>query len=351
MREISVAAEAAKIIGHFAKGVDELSFYRRFKGSASGQLLPLGADQSRLVEILKTDGRYPHGASRVDVYNPSVPFEFEGEEYIAGRVESSGKQFEHSTLTVFFRREADRYIPLAKPVFPIQDPNITWIGEDLVLSGVSVFPLGPGQADYRQVFYKGKDLKHLEKFLEGPLKMKGIRLVRQADGKLGVYTRPQGKKGGLGQIGYTEVDSLDKLTEKAIDDAGLLSTRFPNGEWGGVNQVIGLPDGRHLCIGHRAFWGGDERPSVWRVFNRKRERHYFPWAFIHDPKTGEVADLGILGERANFPPCPAKDYDLADVLYTAGIVDSDKPGKVKLIVGISDTQAGVMEINDPRLKV
>lgn len=301
----------------------ELAEYRKPKELRRGRKLRLDA------KYLRED--------QVSVYNPSIIFRQNGEEYIAARVEPISKEGEVESLVLFFRRDGEEWTPLDKPIFELQDPNITWIDGQMVFSGTEI---KPGESDgeilYRSVFYAGKDFNDLDRKAEGPWGMKGIRLVKLIDGKIGVYTRPQGEKGRKGQIGFTTVDSLEGFFKDAMDiveKAPLLSTRFPNDEWGGVNQVIQLPDGRNLIIGHRAYK------------DDLNKRHYYPWAFIHEPFTGEIVDLGILAERSDFPPGPAKAHDLEDVVYPAGIVKRD--GKWFLIAGLSDTQAGEIEIEDP----
>lgn len=297
-------------------------------------------EKSHRGEKLRLDAIYPR-EDRVSVYNPSVIFSQNGVEYMAARVEPISKEGESESLVIFFRRNGEEWTPLDKPIFELQDPNITWIDGQMIFSGTEIAS-GDSQGEilYRSVFYAGSGFERLERKCECPWKMKGVRLVKLVDGKIGVYTRPQGEKGGKGQIGFTIVDSLEdffKAAVNVVENAPLLNSRFRSDEWGGVNQITQLPDGRNLVIGHRAYRDGSNK------------RHYYPWAFIHEPFTGEIIDLGILAERSDFPAGPAKAPDLMDVVYPAGIVKRDS--KWFLIAGLSDTQAGEIEIEDPLIKL
>lgn len=319
----------------------EVDKYREKNSIHPGTFLPLARDQETLRRICRSVGRTVSDDEIIDVYNPSLIFDHTGTEFVAGRVECSGKLSEHSSIVVIFRRDGENWIPLEHPLFTLQDPHIAWIDGRMVLSGVELSPgEKEGEIIYRSAFFTGDSFENLERFSEGPWNMKGIRITKLGNGKIGIYTRPQGEKGGLGQIGFIQVDTLDEVKNLAqiASDAPLLNFRFPEGEWGGVNQVIPMDGDRNLLIGHRAYKDIDGN------------RHYLPWACVHNYATGDICDLGILAERKDFPDGPAKAPDLIDVLYTAGIVK--RGDKWFLIVGISDTQSGIIEIEDPlsRLK-
>lgn len=78
------------------------------------------------------------------------------------------------------------------------------IGDETIFGGVEVYPNhtihDPQGIGYRTVFYHGYDFSSLRKFAEGPDMMKDIRLVQLANGKLGVFTRPQGGLNGRGKM-------------------------------------------------------------------------------------------------------------------------------------------------------
>jgi len=269
---------------------------------------------------------------------------------IAGRAEPHTSEID--SLTIFFKKDGDHYLPQPHPVFRLQDPSVTKINGEIILCGIEVEvvtlsrfqQLIQGKKEdrkilfYKTVFYKGDSIENLTRFAEGPKGMKDIRLVKLTDGTIGVYARPQGdNKGGRGQIGFTIIKDLSELSEELIQAAPLLSTRFPAKEWGGVNEAIPLPNGRVLALGHRAYYDNHE------------VRHYYPWAFVHDPKTGEVIDLGILAERSDFPEGLSKRTDLADVLFSAGMKLLPN-GHILLKVGMGDAEAGEMERDNPLVR-
>lgn len=305
-----------------------------------GEMIPLAERQDLLRRIFEANSIPLDETEPIDVYNPAIVVGPNGEVEFLGRAEARKTKF--STLIVHFRLLGEAWIPQGKIAFQLEDPAVAYIDDQIIVAGVELKKdIRTASADYKTVFYKGTSLDNLERLKEeGPPGMKDIRFVKLANGKIGVYTRPQTLKGGLeGQIGFTIIDSLADLNTQVIRDAPLINARFPAGEWGGVNQAQLLPDGRILVLGHRAY--RDE----------KKARHYFPWAFVHDPVTGEIQDLGILAESADFPSGVAKAWDLRDVLFSAGfILEGDR---LTLYTGTRDTEAGKIVIGNfkipPRL--
>ncbi len=297
-----------------------------------GEIIPLDKRQDLLYRIFEANRLPLDETEHIDVYNPAVIVTENGEIEFLGRAEGRSTKF--STLIVHFRLINGVWTPQGKIAFHLEDPAIAYIDNQIVVAGVKLRrDIRIASADYKTVFYKGTSLDDLERLKkEGPPGMKDIRLVKLRGGKIGVYTRPQGLKGGLGQIGFTTINSLDDLNEQVIQNAPLINARFPEDEWGGANQAQLLPDGRVFVLGHRAY--RDE----------KRVRHYFPWAFVHDPATGEIQDLGILTESANFPNRVAKAWDLQDVLFPAGFIL--KGTKLTLYTGTRDTGTGKIAIEN-----
>ncbi|MGG6311920.1 MTP-1 family protein [Paenibacillus macerans] len=289
----------------------------RGKGSKTGEAVKLAFGG--------VDGR--------DVYNISAPFDDEGEQVIAGRVES--RDSEESEIRFFVRRE-EQWVPReGAPVFVLQDPFYTRIGGELVLGGVQTFPhpVHEGALSWRTVFYKGPSLNRLDPFFQGPDQMKDLRLVELPGGAIGVFTRPQGEKGGRGKIGFAKVARLEDLSVEAVMEAPLLE-QFLDEEWGGCNEIHLLKSGKLGVLGHIARFDG------------QGDRHYYPMAFGYDPATGEYSDMEIIAERADFLPGPSKRPDLADVVFSGGLV-RQSGGKAELYAGISDAEAQRLVIDDP----
>lgn len=273
------------------------------------------------------------GVDGRDVYNISAPFEDEGEPVIAGRVER--RDSEESEIW-FFVRHGERWIPReGAPVFTLQDPFYTRIGGELVFGGVQTFPHPEreGELSWRTVFYKGINLGGLSPFFQGPDQMKDLRLVELSDGSIGIFTRPQGKKGGRGKIGFAKVGRLEDLSIEVVQEAPLLD-QFLDEEWGGCNEIHLLANGELGVLGHIAR------------FDEQGDRHYYPMAFCYDPVTGQYSDMQIIAERSDFLPGPSKRPDLADVVFSGGLVRKGG-GKANLYAGISDAEAQKLEIDDP----
>lgn len=289
------------------------------------------ADKPAAVEKIKFDG-----VDARDVYNISAPFEDEGELVIAGRVEK--RDSEESEVRFFIRRQ-DSWVPReGAPVFTLQDPFYTRIGGELVFGGVQTFPhpMIEHALSWRTIFYKGACIAKLAPFFQGPDQMKDLRLVELPDGTMGVFTRPQGQKGGRGKIGFTKVDRLSQLTIELVEQAPMMD-QFSAEEWGGCNEIHVLSNGKVGVLGHIA------------CFDDQGGRHYYPMVFAFDPVSGEYTDMEIIAERKDFLNGPSKRPDLVDVVFSGGLI-RHPDGKAELYAGISDAEAQKLSIPDPFLK-
>lgn len=277
------------------------------------------------------------GVGDRDVYNITAPFEDNGKLVIAGRVEA--RDTEHSEV-IFFTEAEGRWTPLeGMGTYELQDPFVSFIGGQLIFGGVEIFPHpeNEGALSWRTAFYKGADLHHLKRFAIGPDGMKDIRLIQLDDGRIGVFTRPQGTKGGRGKIGYITIDHLDELRPERIEAAPLIQDHFIQEEWGGANEIHLLPNGKIGVLGHIAS------------FDPEGDRHYYPMTFLYDPKTNVITQMDIIATRADFPEGPAKRADLKDVLFSGGLLRFEN-GQAELYVGVSDAEAHKVRLPDPFVK-
>ncbi len=303
----------------------QLERFKRNKGDITGEIL------------------IPQGVGQADVYNPSVPFICDGQSIIAGRVEE--RSTEKSKVMFFAEKHTKLELIKNAPVFELQDPFITCIGNEIILGGVRVEWEGHRAVTWYTDFYKGTSLNTLEYFTSGPEHMKDIRLLEMRDGRIAVFSRPQGKKmldcfGCIAKIGFTIVNSLEELTPQAIADAQLLEGQFLPEEWGGCNQLYILKNGLIGVIGHKAFGEGEEAEKI---------LHYYSMAFAVNPETREVTQTKIICSRDCFPEGPAKQPRLKDVTFTSGIIrNADKTAV--LYSGLSDCQVGKIIIPDPFLE-
>lgn len=274
------------------------------------------------------------GVDGRDVYNITAPFEDEGDMVIAGRVER--RNTEYSDI-IFFTCRNNIWEPRKNTVsFKLQDPFYARIRGELIVGGVEVRPYGraPGKLRWRTLFYKGRSINELKHFATGPDWMKDIRPVQLADGRIGVFTRPMGKIGGRGRVGFTVMDTLDELNSDVISGAALLKEQFVIEEWGGANEAHLLRNGLIGVLGHIACY--DERGN----------RHYYSVTFSLNPFTREASPMKIIAARADFEPGGSKSPELADVIFSGGIV-RQRDGKSVLYVGVSDAEAHRIIIPDP----
>lgn len=295
-----------------------------------------------LLERYRAKGKKPYYVEKIvfegvegrDVYNITAPFLMGGEIVIAGRVEN--RDSEQSEIHFFKRKEGKWVLQRDFPVLALQDPFYTVISGEVIIGGVETFPhpQKPGSLGWRTVFFKEADLVNRKPFFQGPDHMKDLRLVQLKDGSIGVFTRPQGEKGGRGKIGFTRVGKLEELSVDIIHEAPLLEGQFLDEEWGGCNEIHVLRNGLLGVLGHIAR------------FDEQGNRHYYPMIFVFDPNTGKFSDMTIIAERADFPEGPAKRPDLVDVVFSGGLIRHSN-GTADLYAGISDAEAHRVTIPDP----
>lgn len=281
---------------------------------------------------------YFRGVDGYDVYNASAPFFCQGKELIAGRVE---KRDSEQSRVMFFEKVHNEFVLIDDaPVFALQDPCITRIGSNLILSGVEVFPHPDNTAAlwWRTVFYRGTDIYSFEYFTAGPNGMKDIRLCELNDGKIAVFTRPRhplghiGSAGGRGVIGYIEIANLSELTPEKINQAQHLE-QIQEHNWLGANEVFCLSDSRLGVLCHVAMYD----------FNSNR--HYFAATFTFDRKTLRPGRIELIAERNDYLPGPAKCPDLHDVIFPACLRFNEE--RAILICGVSDCEMQSLEITNP----
>jgi hypothetical protein len=268
-----------------------------------------------------------------DVCNITAPFTSASKVIVAGRVEPRDQV---NSNVVFFEETDNIWIPVAgAPSYELQDPFVTFSQNELIFGGVRIQEVG-GKLEWTTVFYRGQDIFSLEEFFCGPVGMKDIRLCDLENGKIAVFTRPRGKIGGRGSIGYVEVNHLEDLTIEVIEEASLLESMFHAMDWGGVNEAHLLENGEIGVLAHVACFENDDK---------HRELHYYAASFILDPVCRRFRDLSIIASRDQFEDGAAKRKDLADVVFSAGLIRVD--GVTTLYAGVSDAEAHWIEIDDP----
>lgn len=288
--------------------------------------------------VLKAKKIIFDGVGDKDVYNITSPFRMNRAEYIAGRVES--REHDLDSKIVFFTKAGEdednvRYvIDKNAQILDLQDPFFSVIGKDFIIGGVK-FPLF-GNSGFRTVLYRGENPYGLEKFAQGPLNMKDIRIA-QAEDRTYLFTRPQGAIGGLGRIGFMSlktIEDIPKLKDEEYLSAPLLNLPIEENVWVGSNQILLLENGNLGVLGHAAF------------VSKMSEKNYYPMAFQLNPITKEVSGLRIIARRADLPEGESKNQDLKNVIFPGGLVRLDN-GTAKLYAGVGDVEAYEITIKDP----
>ena len=270
-----------------------------------------------------------------DVYNIAAPFHFNGKTLLAGRVER--RDSEIAETVIFEEAGANKWAPFfTHPSFKgLQDPCITWAKDELILGGVR-YPVPMDHGGYGCVmdFYRGASLQNLHHFLSGPRGMKDIRFKQLPDGRVAIFSRPQGAVGGRGTVGFSIAPSWDAITAEMIANAPLFQGQWLPEEWGGVNEAHLLANGHLGCLGHIACFDG------------AGNRHYYPMVFTVDLATLQPSAIYIIAQRSFFPPGSSKRPDLVDVVFSGGIVRNGD-GTANLYAGTSDAAAAFVKLPDP----
>lgn len=274
------------------------------------------------------------------VTNPSIPFLSDGMEVLAVRADAGGTQPSSRTVFCYWQDSAWRPIPGA-PMLALEDPFVTRVAGQLVLGGVRVIVENGSVTAWVTDFYMGQSIHTLRHLFTGPWHMKDIRLVELRDGRIGVFSRPQGQKmldryGCIAQIGFAVFDRLQDITAEGIEAAPFLQGLFLPDEWGGANQAYLLDNGLVGVIGHKA-WG--------EHIGGEHVLHYYSMAFALDPVSRRFTEPRIICARECFADGPAAQPRVRDVTFTAGIVR--RGARAELYSGLSDCQIGRIEIDDP----
>lgn len=279
----------------------------------------------------------------ITFYNPTTEIENKGKKQLALRVEP--KSSEIDAHIVFFEEENGTWKALEKsPHLHLQDPfYIKNIHGYQILGGVEVFPhpTEPDSLSWKTVFYRYvDDICEIEKpFATGPGGMKDIRLIELLNGKIGIFTRPQGGKYGRGKIGYTEIDELADLTPEVINNAKIIGDQFAKDEWGGANDLYLLADGRIGVLGHIAHYDKD-------IKGQEMRKNYYAMAFVFDPDDRSVSDIKIIANAGDLEFCmDRKTNQLGNVLFSGGLKIEGE--KAKLYAGVNDIHAVCLEIDNP----
>lgn len=293
----------------------------------------LAAYRSRRPHRLQRQKLVFQGVDGRDVYNPTKPFRFNQQWVMAARVEARDTEF---SQVRFFRVEdfKQAYLLEDAPVFNLQDPFICTVAGEMVFGGVEVAisPEDTTILTWKTRFWRGNDLTSLRHFADGPQGMKDIRLAALSDGRILLFTRPQGALGGRGKIGWTTINSLDGLNQEAIESARLLE-HVDEFSWCGVNEAWEAFPGCVHVLAHVA------------CFDQQGNRHYYAAFFQFDVALMQSSAITIIAERDDFLPGEEKRSDLIDVIFPGGLLRiSDNESM--LFSGASDCEVQWLVLNN-----
>ncbi len=270
-----------------------------------------------------------------DVYNCSIPFLYNGDKYIFGRVEPCDK-WATSRIYIFKETSPDVYDRVKDVIsYRMEDPFISIINNELIFGGVYTIKSKGKAISYNTCYFRGEEPFELEYFTNGPKDMKDIRLVQLPDG-IGVFSRPDG------YVGFTVIKDINELDEEVISNAEIIDF-VAEGGYGGVNQCYYLNSGMIGIIGHMVY--------PYTRTDGGTERAYVNIAAVFDPKERKTVMSKIIGTRTCYPASDRKrmhpaGYPIDDVAFTSGIVMRED-GKVDLYSGLSDALEGRMVIDYP----
>jgi hypothetical protein len=228
-------------------------------------------------------------------------------------------------------------------VFSLQDPFVCIISDDIIVGGVEIV-LEQGMIHYSTVFFRGKDIYHLERFAQGPRGMKDIRLLVLPQGNIGIFTRPQGAVGGRGRIGFMSIASFESLPRLKHEDylaAPLLSGNFRDEEWFGVNSAYILKNGTIGVLGHIACYTEDAQ--------KKLHKNYYPITFALHQQANTPVGMKIIATRDDFSPGQSKSETLKNVLFAGGLARHDD-GTATIYAGAGDAESYEVRMADPFLE-
>lgn len=273
------------------------------------------------------------GIKNFRVYNPSAQFKYQNKAYIFGRVEK--RKEKSNSLVILFKKAGSLWEPEFKfKGLRLEDPFIAFIENKFILGGTEVRKrIFSRKIKFRTVFYSGKNVFSLKRFFVGPWGMKDIRLVQLNSGKIAVFTRPLGGKFKGGRIGFTIINSLNKLTIKVIKEAKIIQIPLSEYEWGGVNDIIIINKNLLGILAHFAHFRG-----------KFKEKFYYPISFCFDVREKKAFDFKILFTRADLPFGESKDSFVYNVIFPGGIM---KHRSFKISVGVGDCEAYEIILKNP----
>jgi len=183
-------------------------------------------------------------------------------------------------------------------------------------------------------------LDHIERVAQGPEKSKGLHLIEVSPQKIEGFIRMQGGKYGKGKICHFSLENIQDLQDvlSDVEEKTQVIDLFAADEWGGVNDLHLLSDGRIGVLGHLARLTQDE--------TGQEKKEYFTTSAIFDPQTQTISNLKIIMTPQDLGiEYEAKRPDLEKVLYpTNSVLEGDV---LHIYASLGDTKPIVFTIENP----
>lgn len=298
---------------------------------------------NRPTKPIPKSGQPNRLGAQIDHYNQSEPITIDNQEIILTREEprsseiSACKFYLHNTAN-----DAWEPMPSTEPMLGYQDPS--YIGQ---INNQKYFTAINTEADksgniinyWSELFLIKDDVNNIEKIAQGPSKSKGLRLIQTATDNIEGFIRMQGGRFERGKICHFQISSIEELPEtlSKIEESPEIVDIFDSSEWGGVNDLHQLPDGRIGVLGHIARFVTDTGED---------KKEYYIITAIYDPKTKSMSDLKIiLGRKDIKIEAEAKRPDLENVLYpTNSVLENNK---LHIYASVADTKPIVVTVVNP----
>ena len=292
--------------------------------------------------------RYFGMGEHLSVYNATPPLwlKVKGRmhQVSVGRVEHPD-DWAHSRIMFFERRTATEYDLIADaPVFYGEDPAVTTVGDEIVLTSVHVSAVRKNSHLLETDIRRASDVMELWECWQ-KIPGKDNRITPLDNGsRIAVMTRPQNKKTGRGKIAYIELDSLDDVCEDRLSEAHIIKFPMTDDTWVGANELHHLKRKRQIGIlAHGAFENNDAITHTTKTYFI-----FFAWL---DRTTLDIVDLEPLALREDFPPSYPKTTALYNVAFGTGLVIPTGPAKEcpELYAGIGDLTQAFVPISNPKI--
>lgn len=304
----------------------------------------------RLTQHYGQQVHYLGIGKHLSVYNATPPLwlRVNGEIHrvSVGRVEHLD-DWAHSRIMFFERKTATEYCLIDDaPVFYGEDPAVTTVDGEIVLTSVNVSAVGKDNYLLKTEIRRADDIMRLwECWRDIPGKDNRMTPIDNGT-RIAVTTRPQSGEAGRGKMAYIELDTLDDLCADTLRGARIIE--MPNAEddtWIGPNELHNLYRKNQIGILlHGAF---EDNVSTSELMNKT---YFILFAWL-DRKNLKIVDTEVLALREDFPASNGKKSALCNVAFGTGLVFPSEPSRehAELYAGIGDSVQAFILIHNPKI--